>query len=101
MEIVADSPLIGRTAVATHTVDKPPRVVAADCIVLKNVKADGKMFELALFKPADEMSAGFVGYAWTCIANGEPLNESDEDDLEACLDDCYYMGWFSKRQITY
>ena len=81
MEIVADSPLIGRTAVATNSVDKPPHVGAADCIVLKNVKADGKLFELALFKPADDVAAGFVSYAWGCIAKGQVLSESDDDDL--------------------
>ena len=68
--------------------------------MLKNVSADGKKFELSLFRAEDDTAAGFVALAWTDIAAGQILSTSDEDDLEACLDDSYYIGWLSKRQIV-
>ena len=98
-DVIANSPLIGRTATATTDIDKAPHVVRGDCIVMKNLTQDGKRFELALFRATEDLAAGYVAQSWAAIASGTHLSATEEDDLDACLDDCYYIGWFSKRQL--
>ena len=71
-----------------------------DCIVLNNVSAAAKRFELSFFKPADDAAAGFVAHAWEAQARGETsAARAMLRDLEACLEDCYLNGVFTKREI--